>query len=347
MSRHLHFCTYFDKRYLGRALALYRSLRRHAKPFKLWVLCLDRETVDVVSGLDLEDVIAVPLEVLERADPELAAVKQARTLVDYYFTCTAAFCAFLFQTHEEIDLLTYLDADVFFFDNPAPIFKELDGRSVAIIAHRFRPEFREYEQFGKFNVGWVSFRRDATGLACAGRWRRQCLDWCHDRVEPGRFADQKYLDDWPELFDAVSVQHKGANCAPWNVAGEQLTRDNGHILISGERLLFFHFHGLREVGRGLYTPNLERYGARLSRVLRNDVYRPYLAELEELKRALPVLGGFSKVADLRLAAQREVDPSAWLARRLASRAGLRLDTRMGILRGRYIAVPGKRRSYAR
>jgi hypothetical protein len=218
------------------------------------------------------------------------------------------------------------------------VYAELDGRSVGIIEHRFRPEYREYERFGKFNVGWVSFRRDPTGLACLDRWRRQCLDWCYDRLEAGRYSDQKYLDDWPELFDAVPIQHKGANCAPWNVAGEQLRCNSRGMLITGEPLLFFHFHGLREVGPLLYAPNLERYGTRLSRVLKNAIYRPYLAELEELKQAIPALGTFSHVPDIRLAVQREFNPSVSRLRRLASRSGLRLNTHLGILSGKYIAV---------
>lgn len=36
-----HFCTYFESNYLVKGLVLYRSLVRHAAPFRPWVLCLD------------------------------------------------------------------------------------------------------------------------------------------------------------------------------------------------------------------------------------------------------------------------------------------------------------------
>src|SRR5439155_18303575 len=111
-----HYATYFDRHYLTRGLALYRSLVRHSPPFVLWVLCLDDETHRALSGLRLDHVGLVPPAEVERTDPALAAAKRDRKPVEYYWTCGPSFLLHLFRRQPEIDLLTYLDADLFFFD---------------------------------------------------------------------------------------------------------------------------------------------------------------------------------------------------------------------------------------
>ena len=79
-----------------------------------------------------------------------------------------------------------------------PLFDKREGLPV--------PEaLRGEEKYGKFNVGILGFRNDAEGLRCLRAWRAQCNAWCHDRIEDGKFADQKYLDTWPEAFRTLVV----------------------------------------------------------------------------------------------------------------------------------------------
>src|SRR5436309_7310877 len=92
-----HYATYFDRHYLPRGLALYRSLVRHSPPFVLWVLCLDDETHRVLSLLRLPGVNLVPLAVLERADPALLQVKPQRRTYEYFWTCGPAYLVHLLQ----------------------------------------------------------------------------------------------------------------------------------------------------------------------------------------------------------------------------------------------------------
>ena len=272
-----HFCTYFDQRFLSRGLALYHSLLDHCRSFHLWVLCLDEPVHAALSALELPHMTLVPLAELEAADRELLKVKGGRSTVEYYFTCTPAWPLWVFNHAPHLDMITYLDADLFFFADPAPIFEELGARSVGIIAHRFPPDMRWRECYGIYNVGWVSFRRDANGIACLRWWRERCIEWCHDRAEAGRFGDQKYLDAWPELFDGVAVlEHPGANVAPWNLVGHTLDWINGRVTCCGRPLIFFHFHGLRRVWRWLVDPNLTLYEARITPVFRRYVLLPYL-----------------------------------------------------------------------
>src|SRR5690242_19008166 len=112
----VHYCTYFDRGYLGCGLALYQSLtQRHVAPFILWVLCFDDFTYDVLSKLDQPNLKPVALADFERDDPALLQAKQNRSRVEYYFTCSPSWPLYLLNRYPDIDLITYLDADLYFF----------------------------------------------------------------------------------------------------------------------------------------------------------------------------------------------------------------------------------------
>lgn len=282
-----HFCTYLDSNYLTRGLALYRSLVRHAAPFRLWVLCHDDVVYEALRGLDLVGLVPISSGEFEREDEQLVQAKANRSRIEYYFTCTPSLPLYILERHSEVDVITYVDADLYFFSDPRPIYAELGDNSVLILAHRFPSNLRHLERFGVYNVGLASFRRDTHGLQCLHWWRDRCVEWCYDRAERGRFADQKYLDDWPVRFPGVVVlQHKGAGLAPWNVGGYALQLSGGQVLVDGDRLVFFHFHGLQQVHRWLYDPHLKRYQVHADSLLRRHVYAPYIRELRDTHRWL-------------------------------------------------------------
>lgn len=271
-------CTYFDARYLSRGMALYRSLQAHAGSFRLFVLCLDDVAYAAMAAQ--RDLVCIRMCDFERELPELAEARKNRSLLEYYYTCTPALMTYVFDHHPEVGLLTYLDADLYFFSSPEPLYDEIGSGSVGIIEHRFPQALRGLEEYGRFNVGWVTFRRDPGAWRCLERWRGQCVAWCYDRVEPGRFADQKYLDEWPSLFERVTiVQHKGANVAPWNVSRYAVRNVSGQVLVDEVPLIFYHFHGLRWVRPGPFASGLTTYSAEMTPELRRHVYRPYLRAL--------------------------------------------------------------------
>jgi hypothetical protein len=282
-----HFCTYFDRRYLPNALALVDSLRRHAGDFRLWALCMDDGAHAALQTLSIPEVTPISLAEFEHGDEALAAAKRHRSTIEYYFTCTPSLPLFVLRQHEQVDAVTYLDADLFFFADPAPLFEEIGSSAVAIIPHRFPPANSRFERFGIFNVGWLTFRRSAEAFACLTWWRERCLEWCFDREEPSRFADQKYLDDWPSRFESVHiVRHKGANVASWNLANYDLTRQQERVFVDDEPLIFFHFHHLKRRRAWLFETDFAPHGARLNRVLKEDVFTPYCRLLDDKAAAV-------------------------------------------------------------
>jgi hypothetical protein len=290
-----YFCTYFDHRYFDRGVAMYESLRRHCPQAQLFVLCLSEECHAALTRLSLPGLVPIALADFEAANPALAGARADRSLIEYYFTCTPWLLDWLLRDRTGIDVLTYLDGDLYFFSDPEPIFEAFERHSTLIIEHRFPPQTQTQAVYGRFNVGWLSFRRDGDGLACLAWWRDRCLEWCYDRLEGDRFADQKYLDRFPELFHGVLVlDHPGANLAVWNMANHRLEARGGGILVDGWPLIFYHFHNFKKLtapGAWLveYRDNfIPRYPF-LARLL----YRPYiraLARAREIGKSAGLMG---------------------------------------------------------
>lgn len=279
-----YFCTYFDRNYLTRGLALYESLRRYCPDFELWVLCFDQVTWQILADLQLPDIKLIRLEEFEAKNPDFLAVKAGRNPLEYYFTCTPVLPSYIFNVSPKVEMITYLDADMWFFRNPEGIFQEIGEHSIAIVEHHFSPVVKELEvKAGKYNVSWVTFRRDEQGLACLALWRQQCLEWCYDRVEGDRNGDQKYLDAWPAKFSHLKViEQIGAGVAPWNVGQYKISEKADGVYINGQPLIFYHYHSLNRVNRWVYDPKLTHFKSKPSDKIKRLLYMPYICMLQAM-----------------------------------------------------------------
>src|SRR5574341_530583 len=280
-----YFCTFFDHRYLDRGLALAPPLQCHDEPYHLWILCVDQKAVDNLSLRGMKDVTLVTMADLDAFDGTLHEVKKNRSPLEFYFTCKSFLCLYIFANYPAVNLLTYLDADLFFFGRPSIVEEEMIGSSIGLTGHRFPAFLKKLEQFGMFNAGFVSFRRDDEGLACLTWWRDRCTEWCHDYVDNGRYADQRYLDYIPGNFSRTKViNHKGINLAPWNIAQYLTTWSGLAVIIDDEPLVLFHFHGLKRtkyIKHILYDTSSYNYKTVFNKAILNYIYKPYINLLEK------------------------------------------------------------------
>jgi len=278
-----NFCTYFDHRYVPRALALYESFRRLGLEFRLFALCMDEISFAELNKAGRPGLIPIAVEDFERGDTALQEAKQNRSHAEYFFTCTPSLCLYVLRRFSEVELLTYLDADLYFYSSPEPLFAELGSASIGIVEHRYSPRSRHYVKYGIYNVGWLSFRADPAGFACIQWWRERCLEWCYDRLEGNRFADQKYLDDWPTRFVGVRVlRHKGANVACWNLVTNQVLWRKEQVWIDEQPLIFFHFTGVKEIRPYLYQTGLAVHRILPNWTVRQYIFGPYIHHLKQL-----------------------------------------------------------------
>ncbi len=274
------YCSYFDHNYLSRATVMIESLRRFDPATPIHVLALSELCEQILNELALPNVEVVPLAALEEAYPELVGIKSARTLIEYYFTLTPFLPHYLFS-RTTADRITYLDADIYFFSSPEPLLSSLGDASVAITPHRFSFSYQTHVVYGHFNVAWITFRRCAEGLECLQTYKDECTEWCHDRLEGYRYADQKYLDAWPGRYASLKIiDHKGVDLAVWNVENYDLRRKKGIVMVDDDPLVFYHFVGLKVMSDGSSTGGMNRRVGRSATVLLQHVFIPYRHRLK-------------------------------------------------------------------
>jgi hypothetical protein len=281
------YCTYFDHNYLSRALLMMESLRRFEPKAPIYVLTLSDLCEAILRELAPPHVEIIPLPTLESAYPELASLKSQRKLIEYYFTLSPFLPHYLFA-NTTADRITYIDGDIYFFTSPRPVLDSLGEASVAITPHRFSFEYRNHVQYGLFNVAWITYRRCAEGLDCLNTYKAECTAWCYDRVEYGRFGDQKYLDTWPSRYSALKIiDDKGVNLAIWNLHNYMIRVKGGVVMIDNDPLVFYHFASTQLLPDGSVRVPVQPGGSHRSKtVLIEQVINPYARKLQEERRVL-------------------------------------------------------------
>jgi hypothetical protein len=257
----LHFATIFDINYLSRGLALYESLHKWHDNFILYVVCLDAEVRDYFLRNKLSGLEIIALAELEGEFPELNEVKRNMGYIDYLFTLSPFIPSIVLKKNPSVPFVCSLDCDQYFFNNTEFVFRRLDECSVLIMPHRFTKQVAHHIVYGKYNVSFQVFKNDEIGNKCLALWRSQCIEWCYDKLDGDRFADQKYLETWQSYFgDSIQdIDQIGMGLAPWNLDGKKIYSKKGFIFVNNEKLILYHYQGMRFVSKSLLNSGLSYY----------------------------------------------------------------------------------------
>lgn len=273
----MNFCTYFDSYYMLKGLGLYTSLERVSDDFHLFVMAFDQECFDKLKSLNLKHMTVELLSTIET--PELLAVKPTRSRGEYCWTCGPS-AIYHFLTKYELDTITYLDSDLMFMTDPSVVFQEVGNSSVAITEQGIGD--KEARTYGKYCVQYMTFRNDKDGLGALTWWRDSCIEWCFQKLEATRYADQKYLDEFPRRWDNVHViENLGVGIAPWNMHRYEY-KDHSFTYLGKEYpFVFFHFHGVKVeiIDNILHINSLHH---ELNTTLIEKFYQPYAELLKEV-----------------------------------------------------------------
>lgn len=297
------FCTVLSRTRLYQALALLCSMHAVMKTFTLHILCVDDDTYDLLGKMGWENVCLTRPDALN--NETLDALRRSRKQNEYCWTLKPVFLAYLFETNPGAERITYIDADLFFFSDPEPVFTSqpysavlLSRGDIRIPALSTRDTLTIQRILGKYNSGFISFKRDETGLAALDWWKEKCLDSCVSMPDGGRFGDQKYLDELPQIFRNVSeITTPGVNVGHWNSHYYKYSVFKGRIYADLSPLICYHFSGFRVVrgDRVLLIHEADR----MQRPFFYEIYTGILTDIIESVRAIdPAFCGYSGRDDL-------------------------------------------------
>tara|TARA_Y100000992_G_C21255507_1_gene488264 strand:+ start:326 stop:1252 length:927 start_codon:yes stop_codon:yes gene_type:complete len=218
----INICSLSDKNYFRYGMALYDSLIANCEQeFTLHYLCMDDETYDAVSKLNLDHINLVRMQEIEKTE-DFKTLKE-NTVYNpsgnntYCWAMGSFFSEYLVSNLNLEDIL-YVDSDICFYNSIDKMYEVISSKSIAIMLHRHN-EIGAY--VGAYNVGVIYFKNDDPGYKCL-KWWRDCVitpnnQWAE---KYGTCGDQKYLEAFGSLFgdeNICIIDEEIGHGAPWNM----------------------------------------------------------------------------------------------------------------------------------
>lgn len=242
-----YYCSTFSKSYAYKGLLLYQSLVHWDKDFHFFIYCLQDEVKELYEQMNLENATIIPLSAIELEDSQLQEIKETRSDKEYIWTSKAAVMLYTLNHFQHADHIVWLDGDTFFYSDPAPIFDEWNGYSIMLTEERWREaEMYKIDQYGRYNTGFMGFKRDVNSFESLHWLRNKLIEWCYDKHENGLWSDQVYINDWLDRFPSVGViKNIGINLNPYIVQGCTVSNVDENIYIDGQKLVFYHSYAFK------------------------------------------------------------------------------------------------------
>lgn len=296
-KKHLYFCTLFDSYYMDKGLTMYESLDRYTDEYTLFIFAFDERSYVYLKSLNLENVVVIPEN--DILNDRLRVLKQKRTRAEYCWTCTPIVIDYVLNILN-CDNCTYLDSDIYFFNDPRILIDEMlmEGKEILITPHWFRRSLENYlieKMYGRFCVQFNTFLATSESQRVLKWWRESCEKECTVKSKWKTYGDQKYQDSFCKISPKVyELNYYGGGMAPWNIGNYLLKRcDDNKISVKNIRnsqeyyVVFYHFQGLKEVQNELYNINVHTWqGKKVDEKLISNIYSSYIAELNKKKEQI-------------------------------------------------------------
>jgi hypothetical protein len=286
------YVTHCDTGFLSRALVMAESLHAYDEKALTVLVCHDGKTAALSERWISNRFSVVELAQVKTMFPELTKIESQRSRLEFIYALSPFVVAYLFDM-ESVSSVTYLDADLHFYDRIGDLTEQGQNYDAAVVGHRFAPNMRHLEIHGKFNVGLVQFNKTSGGRDILQYWMKSCLASTSTTVTSEIFGDQKYLDNFSDYGNVKVFEGHGVNVAPWNCNQIEISEEGKINLINNDPLYFFHFSGLK-IFRFFSILSFSYYEWKPSAILKKHMYIPYIFKILQMELRLFGLPQFDK-----------------------------------------------------
>ena len=277
-----HICTYFDSNFLPRGLALLDSLEKNSDNFLYYVLALDEKAEHELKALNNKHIVVITLE--DYSSYYSIDRSKFKDEKEFYFSLTPGLCLYVLKKYNDINMILYLDADVYLFNDLEIVYDEIGDSSIAMCSHRL-PWYINLisKNYGIYNVGVNAFRNDKEGVKCLQDWHHDCTNWSAGQEDYplSFFSDQIWLDKWPKKYNNLKIiSHIGINVAPWNAINYKFSKKGGKYFVNNKPLVIYHFSSLKKLSSSRWHGNTSFTIHNISGVLL-EIYKEYIRNIEK------------------------------------------------------------------
>ncbi len=276
-----NFAIAISKYYVSRCLVLIQSIIKYK--VNIFILCFDTEAEKLIKkNINSKKIFIINYKEILSFDKSLKKINRSRKLIDKIVTSRPIFLKYINNKFKSKDIFL-LDSDIYFFSNPRLLLKYTQKSSVAYSEHNFsRNKIELNKDYGEFNGGFVYIRFDKNGKKFLSSWSKLCKKWCEFDSKNGKFSDQKYLEDLSKKINNLKILRRPEiNLAPWNIEGKKINLKKNQVYINNNKLIFFHFHGLRQISKNFYILGVSNYNFILTNKLKKILFYNYVKKLRK------------------------------------------------------------------
>lgn len=253
----IHFVTHFDRTYSAQGRCMLDSLAQVCRESIMrHVVWCGSDRSHSAAGGDMSEIGMCDLAAWRRLKP----LREKRQINHWFWSLEPAIADHFLNILPDGDILTYVDADQYFFSDPIAVIQDaLSGPSIIALSPHYFPVGKEKGAVGKFNYGIGCFRVCDETRSIAEDWLDQVIEKCDDARN-----DQHYLSEWPEKYgNWLAELPITVNCGPWQIPEITSHVSTGDPMIEAwhdrfgseyDPLVSFHFHEFRRgTGRNPIT----------------------------------------------------------------------------------------------
>lgn len=274
--------TVVTNSHLARAKVLAKSIKLHQPEIKVIVCLVERHLNPDLTDFQYFDEVVLAKDTWVGNDGEFDRILFKYEAWEACCFAKATLFDYIFNKYSEENHVLFLDSDMEVI-SPLEDLPHRFNRSSILLSPQHMYKGMEYDNFkyGVYNAGLIGVSRTPDGLGFIKWWKKRLERHSYFGDYDTLFAEQKWLNLVPSLFDGVEViKHPGYNIAGWNFPERKISRtSNGKYTVNGETLYVFHYHSINWLEKEAQHPNFRSHNPDMAKLITQ-----YAQKLNEMKR---------------------------------------------------------------